>query len=496
MRNTWATEREVRGITPRLSGDPWCDETVTTLLAGYGRPPAGETALWETIATQQSERVPNDRVQTPSFAVVDEALQRALQQYSAVRPFYRNCRIVPQLDWDDPCVTPVMAEWAIRTFELRKSAGWPFVGKTKEQALQEIGALGFAALCTHRLRALRSSSCDCVCLVRAGAQFTRCTHVRLGLHCDPYTAFCKAEPTKVAKLKGKRWRYIFASSFLDCLCMYFLYKDLMLAEGELVASGNGIPSQVGVDVHSTEHVRDLFNIVQAMRRPGFTVAHSDMKGWDQTVRVWLQVANVDLCWALNGKSAGWYRVAMSQALALSSPFVAFPSGLVIRLEAGVWASGRLDTSFGNSHMRAILSCAQQVLIGAPCDGQSVISYGDDAVELLDIERTPTIYGSWGFDQRDIHEVGEDGSFDFLSHTWHGNPPRVEYLRFPKLLANALINVDGQRWQEQVDNVALKDEDLQTFKRVAQAYGVSLHDGWSMKSFESYGESLRQGAQAL
>jgi len=92
-----------------------------------------------------------------------------------------------------------------------------------------------------------------------------------------------------------------------------------------------------------------------------------------------------------------------------------------------------------------------------------------------------LFFRWGFDQRDVKEATRQEGFDFLSHHWGCDPPAVEYLRFPKMLANALVDIDPQQWKQQSKDLALKPEDRDVFRRIARAYGIELQSGWSLQS---------------
>lgn len=236
---------------------------------------------------------------------------------------------------------------------------------------------------------------------------------------DPVRVFVKNEPHKIEKLESGRVRLINSVSLVDKMIEMLLCRHLYKLE---IANWDRIPSKPGIGF-TPESAALVYQDI--MDHP-FTMAVSDMSGWDWGVKPW-QIRDeaecvIKLC---DNPSDIWEHLVRVKAQLECWTVYQFSDGTLVTTNyQGNLLSGLQKTSRSNSFMRNRLAS----IIGS----KKAITAGDDCIEEF-IETAQQQYADYGFRLKGYEKVVD--AFEFCSHLYSKNG--VYSLNYEKMLMNLL-----------------------------------------------------------
>lgn len=232
---------------------------------------------------------------------------------------------------------------------------------------------------------------------------------------DPIYTFIKDEPHKREKLEKSRYRIISGVSIVDNLIERVLYTKQNKLEIEL---NEYISCKPGMGLHD-DGKKALFGYFEkcAIQQ---ALCSTDMSAWDWSVDEHLLDAETDYRLCTGTKTGGWALLVRRQSKAMQRKVFQLPSGEMFeQTHPCIQASGRFNTSSGNSHMRRILKTWCHVLLGKDFGGvDEGCEMGDDALEPF-IEGLKEAYESFGFTVKGV-SVWPEGEYSFCSTTWENH----------------------------------------------------------------------------
>jgi len=339
-------------------------------------------------------------------------------------------------------------------------------------------------LTIRRLSRLRSSS----------PQTTSIEAVESDL-CDPVRVFIKNEPHKLEKIRTRRLRLIWVLSVIDQLVERVLYADQTKCE---ISNWKTSPTKPGMGA-TDEDFSSLYDYMLQLNAPAHAppgLSNTDVKGWDLTVKRWMQVADFAtrmLHWNVDLES-DLARVSYNVMELRCQPVISLSNGkLFVKLLPGNQISGRLITSNGNSRMRVVLASLRY----APC-----MAMGDDCVESSLGEAAAPFYESLGFTvEETLHS--DPAGITFCSHQY--TEDKVAFLS----TAGRTLFRFFSRKSRMVDYMQLEDAirhypeparstalaQCLEFAMANERAAIMAEEGRHVPSHEGGGESRRQAGEA-
>lgn len=219
--------------------------------------------------------------------------------------------------------------------------------------------------------------------------------------CDPVRLFIKNEPHTKAKIEEGRLRLIMSVSLVDKIIEAFFSNHMNKSE---IAHWYQLPFKPGMGFTLEDHQR----IYQRLKSFGFeNLASADVSGWDQSVKEWMLIWDVEFRLRAQQPIAGCFeRGFRNRAYVLANSVFQLSNGDLYSHPPGIQCSGSNNTSSTNSHMRSMLAR----LVGST----HADSNGDDCIETI-VDDAIQKYMYYGFRCKMYDKI--ETSFEFCSHMY-------------------------------------------------------------------------------
>jgi len=308
-----------------------------------------------------------------------------------------------------------------------------------------------------------------------GKEYTAVNLVRAGL-VDPFKLIAKNEPHTIEKLEDGRVRLVCSVSVVDNIIEMLLDKPQNLAE---INMWKLLPLKPGMGLHD-EGLEALFNYVKQIAAI-CRLAEADISGWDWTMQWWEMVAEHQGRLELNGGAGTiWDILRFAHVYCMARKvFVLADGEMIEQLTPGVMASGRYNTSRGNSYIRALDHLLVVDLSDDPDKvsmeiNSTVMVQGDDSVEQFVIDGQQIYRDALGKSCKMYNLVTSD-NFNFCSTQFCGS-----YEGYPTNVMKCMVNFLQQTPANRADAGMLLfqlEDQLRHSPDKARCMSLVVSSGW-------------------